>query len=265
MMVFFERRTSAAAMWARRLALFSAILLVVSTAGHRFALIETIAYLSLLGIVLALALTALLMAGLGYSRLWEYGDRGGRAATRGVLVAMLVLLPFGLGAYRFFALPALTDISTDTLDPPALQFAAAARSAGMNRVSSISQEDAELQIAFYPSATGRRYPFAVDRAHDIVVAVFQNLGWRVVNDTGMHLELQEITIEAEARSPVTGFVSDVAVRIVDEGDSSYVDIRSASRYGLHDLGDNAAKIDRFFAAIEAEVLARNAPVVQQAE
>jgi uncharacterized protein (DUF1499 family) len=265
MTVIFERRSSASAIWARRLALFSAVLLVTSTAGHRFALIGTVPFFWLLGIVAGLALVSLLLAGIGFFRLWEYGDRGGRASTRAVLIALLVLLPFALGGFRLFTLPRLTDISTDTMDPPVFRLAAANRAAGMNPIGGISREDASQQDAYYPSATGRRYPLAVDRAHDIVLAVLRNLGWRVTRNPRMEIEAGEITIEAEARSPIFGFVSDVAVRIVDEGDSSYIDVRSVSRYGLHDLGDNAAKIDRFFAAVEAEILARNAPVVQQLE
>jgi hypothetical protein len=39
-------------------------------------------------------------------------------------------------------------------------------------------------------------------------------------------------------------------------------MRSATRYGPHDLGDDAAKITRFFDALDAEVQARNAPPMQ---
>ena len=48
---------------------------------------------------------------------------------------------------------------------------------------------------------------------------------------------------------------DVAMRVTDEGTSTYVDMRSASRYGSHDLGDNAARIAAFLAELDAEVSA----------
>ena len=265
MTVIFERRSSASAIWARRLAVFSAVLLLTSTAGHRFGLVETIPFFWLLGIVCGLALTALVLAGRGFSRLWEYGDRGGRASTRAVLIALVVLLPFAVGAYRVFALPRLTDISTDPLDPPVFSFTPANRTADMKPIGAISRENAELQLAHYPWVTGRRYPLPIDRAHEIITAVLGNLGWNVTRNPQIQLEETEIAIEAVARSPIFGFVSDVAIRIVDEGETSYVDIRSVSRYGMHDLGDNAAKIARFYDGIEAEILARNAPMVQQVE
>jgi uncharacterized protein (DUF1499 family) len=262
MNVVFERRASPSAKWARRLAIFSAVLLLTATAGHRFAFVDTIPFFWLLGIVMALAIAALVLAGIGFSRLWAYGDRGGRASTRAVIVAVLVLTPFAFGGYRVFALPRLTDVSTDPFDPPAFALAHATRRAGMNRIGTFSSENAELQLSYYPSATGRRYPLLVDRAHEIVGAVLENLDWQVTSHPQLQLEVHETTIEAVARSPIFGFVSDVAIRVIDEGDTSYIDVRSVSRYGMHDLGDNAAKIARFFEAVEAQILAVNAPVVQ---
>lgn len=265
MTVIFERRSSASAIWARRLALFSAVLLVTSTAGHRFGLIASVPFLSLLGITVVLALIALVLAAVGFAMLWEYGDRGGRASTRAVLIAVAVLLPFAVAVYQLFTLPRLTDISTDTLDPPEFRRATALRTSDMNPIGRISTADADAQVAYYPAATGRRYPLPIDRAHDIVSAVLENLGWTIIRNPGLQLEANEITIEALARSPVFGFVSDVAIRIVDEGETSYVDVRSVSRYGSHDLGDNAAKVARFYDGVEAEILVRNAPIIQQAD
>jgi hypothetical protein len=46
------------------------------------------------------------------------------------------------------------------------------------------------------------------------------------------------------------------VRLTDEGTSTYVDMRSASRYGRHDLGDNAAQITAFLALLDAEMAAQ---------
>jgi uncharacterized protein (DUF1499 family) len=62
-----------------------------------------------------------------------------------------------------------------------------------------------------------------------------------------------MTIEALAHTPLLGFPVDVAVRLTDEGTSTYVDMRSASRYGRHDLGDNAARIAAFLGELDAEM------------
>jgi hypothetical protein len=39
-----------------------------------------------------------------------------------------------------------------------------------------------------------------------------------------------------------GFREDVVVRIRGDGEGSRIDVRSASRYGYHDLGGNAARV-----------------------
>jgi hypothetical protein len=262
MTILFERRSSVSAIWARRLAIFSAVLLATSTAGHRFGLVASIPFFWLLAIVAALAVCALLLAAFGFFRLWSHGDRGGRASTRATLIAIVVLLPFAVGAYRAVTLPRLIDVSTDTADPPNLSFAAADRTAGMNPVAPISADDAAAQAEAYPTLTGRRYTLTLDRMQEIVVAVAEALDWRVARNPQPLPDERAVTIEAVAPSPVFGLLSDVAIRIVDEGETTYVDMRSATRYGPHDLGDDAAKITRFFDALDAEVQARNAPPMQ---
>ena len=66
-------------------------------------------------------------------------------------------------------------------------------------------------------------------------------------------------IEALARTAILAFPVDVSIRITDEGETSYVDMRSASRYGRHDLGDNAARIAGFLTALDAAVAGAAGP------
>ena len=83
--------------------------------------------------------------------------------------------------------------------------------------------------------------------------VLANRGWRIVGPTEFPPEATEITIEAQANSPLLGFPSDVAIRLIDEDTSTYVDMRSTSRYGPHDFGDNAARIASFLAELDIEI------------
>ncbi|RUX54630.1 DUF1499 domain-containing protein, partial [Mesorhizobium sp. M7A.F.Ca.CA.002.12.1.1] len=89
-----ERQTSRAAGWSRRTAAFSLVLLLTVFVGHRFDLVETPVFLWVLGIVALLAAMALLFAGFAFSRLWNFGDRGGRDLTVGALLALLGLAPY---------------------------------------------------------------------------------------------------------------------------------------------------------------------------
>ncbi|MEX0955367.1 MAG: DUF1499 domain-containing protein [Rhizobiaceae bacterium] len=258
MAAMIERRVSTAARWSRRLALFSATLLLTSGCGHRYGAVDTISLFWLLGIVATLALVAVLLSGLGFLQLWEFGDRGGRNSTKGLLVALLVLAPFAYGAIQALTLPSLTDVSTDLVDPPTFFHACKARHPRMNPLLPFARGQADVQIAYYPEITGRRYPLAMDSTLDITRAVVDQLGWSPLGPVRTGAFGSVMTLEVAAPSPWVGIVSDATIRLIDEGEAIYVDVRSASRYGLHDLGGNAARINRFFAAVEDEIAARNA-------
>ncbi|GAB5506251.1 MAG: DUF1499 domain-containing protein [Rhizobiaceae bacterium] len=258
MAVLLERRVSTVAKWSRRTALFSAVLLITSIHGHRFGLVETISLFWLAGIVAALALLAILLAALGYFQLWEFGDRGGRNSTKGLLIALVVLLPFGWGTARLLTLPRITDVSTDLSNPPTFHHAANRRDARMNALGAFDRGNGSAQQDAYPQATGRRYPLSLDLALEIATAALSDLGWSPLGRARLGGFGGTVTLEVAAPSPWVGVVSDVAIRLMDEGDAIFVDLRSASRYGVHDLGGNAAAIARFYAAMEAEIMDRNA-------
>ncbi len=63
-------------------------------------------------------------------------------------------------------------------------------------------------------------------------------------------ELSVTYVEAVSRSLIMGFTSDVVVRIVEEDQTTLVDMRSSSRWGPHDLGSNAARITGFLRELD---------------
>lgn len=250
-----ERQVSRAAGWSRRVGAFSLVLLLTDWTGHHFGLTETPAFLWVLALVALLAALALLLAGFAFSRLWKFGDEGGRALTAGALLAALVLAPYGVVAWRVASLPALSDISTDQDDPPAL--AAVARGAGMNVPAVPTPGESRLQSQAYPLMVGHRYDLPFDEALDAVEAVVKAQGWQMEGPLPAAGDApDEVTVTALARSFVLDLPVDVAIRLAADEDSTLVDMRSAWRYGRHDLGDNAARIAAFFDALDREVAGR---------
>jgi uncharacterized protein (DUF1499 family) len=247
----FEPKTCGAALWSRRVARFSLVLFIVAGLAHRRGLLGTFDFLWVLLLVACLALAALLLVAVSFRRVWEKGDRGGGAAALAVLVSLLVLTPFGVTAVRFFLYPRLNDISTDLQDPPSLADAAKARHGHMNPVRPISREAARLQIAAYPEITGRRYGASPEDVLKAVDKVVSDKGWRVLSHPPYVDGEREYVLEAEARTMLLGFPVDVAIRLTDEGESTYVDMRSTSRYGEGDFGDNARRISNFLDALDA--------------
>ena len=250
---YLERRVSNATVWSRRVAVFSAVLFLTAGTGHRFGFLSTPDFLPVLGVVAAFAILALLFAVRALFLFWHHGGKGGSSLLFAILVSLLVLWPFGITAYHGLVLPALNDVSTDTDDPPALALAAAQRTPEMNQIEPFTPERRKLQHDNYPAATGRRYEAPISQVAEVVEEVLDNRGWRIVGSTEFPSDATEITVEAQASSLLLGFPADIAIRLIDEDTSTYVDMRSASRYGPHDFGDNAARIASFLAELDIEV------------
>jgi len=246
-----RRRQSISAKWSVRVAFLSAILFVLSGLGHRFERIETPEFLWLLAIVAGLALLAVLLSIKGFTSVWRRGDRGFPSAFWGAVIAFVVLAPFIGTLYQALALPTIYDVSTDITDPPEL-FAAEQRTERMNPLVN-DEASRGVQSSAYPQVTGRRYEGSPDRILTAVNTVISNNGWAVVQQKGEPGEDEEILLEVVARTWLLGFTSDVVIRLSDEGETTYVDMRSVSRYGIHDLGENADRITAFMAALDAEV------------
>ncbi|MET3580450.1 hypothetical protein ABID19_003488 [Mesorhizobium robiniae] len=245
------RGTSRAAGWSRRTGAFSAILLLIVLVGHRYGLVETPAFLWVLGIVALLSASALLFAGFAFSRLWNFGDRGGRDLTVGTLLALLVLVPYGIAAYRAATYPPLSDVSTDFDDPP--MFDASTRTGDMNLLSPSTPGEQRLQAEAYPLVTGRSYNLHFDRVLEAVQTVLDRRDWQLAAPFPDANGQGEVTIEALAKSFIIGLPADVAIRVIDDGDAVIVDMRSASRYGRYDLGDNADRIVSFLTELDQQI------------
>jgi hypothetical protein len=258
-----ERRTTRAAGWARRTAAFSAVLLICVWVGHHFGLVEHLAYLWVLAIVALLAAVALIFAGFAFSKLWQYGNLGGRDLTVGALIALLVLAPYGVAAYWIATYPPLRDIATDADNPLPLA-TAAERTPDMNALTEPTPGERRLQDETYPLVAGRRYDLPFDAVVDAVAAVLQRRGWRLAAPIPPADEASgELVIAAVAPSFVLELPADVAIRVVSEDDATLVDMRSASRYGRHDLGDNAARIVEFLAELDQQINGQIGPDAAQ--
>lgn len=252
---YLVRRILKSASWSRRLASFSLVLAVTAVLGHRLGMMETLPFLYVLAVVCGLASLAMLLALFAFTRFWRYGDHGGANIVVGVLLGSLVLAPYAAAAYRVFVYPQVADISTDMDDPPQLMMAAGGRTPDMNPIRPFTPEQKQLLSERYPLVTGRRYEMPFDLTLEAAQKVIDMRGWTVVRPASAAIRPGEATIEAEARTFFLCLPADVSLRLTDEGSTTYVDMRSASRFGPHDLGDNAARIASFLEELDAAVAA----------
>lgn len=240
----FERE-AATANWSLRLALLPIPLLILAGVMHRLGQIETTPFFVVIAIAWALAAMALVLGGLAMRRIWIDGLQGFGPALAGSLLALAVLAMPGYVLAEMVHWPRLADISTDPDDPPALGVLLA-----QNRQLPGVFEKSE-QVAAYPDILARHYPVSTGRVFTEAMALVQGRGWTEIVATSPDIENAYANITAVAKTLLLSLPVDVSIRILAEDGGSLVDMRSASRIGAHDLGDNARRIRAFFVDLDA--------------
>src|SRR3979490_1773098 len=124
---------SSLALWARNLAVFSVVAVLVSIIIVRFGLLEMKPALATLFGALACAGVSILDGLAAFVGIWQNGSRGlGRFLLALLMDAVVLAYPAYLGL-QYRKLPPIHDITTDPIDPPRFDALAALRTgAGPN-------------------------------------------------------------------------------------------------------------------------------------
>jgi Protein of unknown function (DUF1499) len=247
-----ERRSSLA-VWSSRLSIVSIPVLLIVAIGHRGGLMSATEAYAVMALGFSLAGLGVLAALGALDGIWRDGRKGVGPALRGLLVGLVVLsLPLA-AAWKLVNYPRLTDISTDVDDPPAFILALADRPADALPLTDPSDDEIDIQRDAYPDVVSRHYPVGPARVFDDALAIVRNRGWRLLGSQAPEEPDETGRIEAVALTPVFGFRQDVVIRIVPDGEGALVDMRSAARYGAHDLGADAERIRAFFVDLDASL------------
>ncbi|MET3844288.1 DUF1499 domain-containing protein [Bradyrhizobium sp. OAE829] len=235
---------SSLATWARNLALFSLIAVVVSIMIVRFGFLEMKPALATFFGALGLAGLSILVGLAAFAAIWQNGSRGmGRILLALLIDAAILAYPAYL-ALQYRKLPRIYDITTDSIDPPRFEALARLRAGdGTNPAVYAGLYSAEQQRVAYPDIETVELEVPAQRAYEITLALVNKRKWRVVDERPPQAR-REGRIEAIAQTMIMGFREDVSIRIKADGEDSRVDIRSASRYFDSDLGSNAARVTK---------------------
>ena len=231
------------AVWGLRLAVIAPLMMLVAGGFYRLRFVDfQIALLALAVAVLIAAVAALL--GLVGAVL---GARDGSANTKravAALVVALVALVVPLNTVRQGAgVPMIHDITTDLEDPPIFVEVPRKRMSSDNSLD-IDAEVLAAQKAYYTDIGPTMLPMAKAEAFELVREAVEASGWKV------HAQKANLGyIEATASTPFFGFRDDVVIRVTEQAGTVRVDMRSASRVGLSDLGVNAGRIRDFMEMI----------------
>jgi len=250
-----EQPPSRLAIWSRRIALFSLAATFIAIIVVRSGALEIVPALSTLGGALALAMLAILLAFGAAVSIWKDGVGGIGEAVTGLLIGLaLIAYPLYVGV-KAYKLPAIYDITTDPIDPPRFDAIARLRPRDANPVTYAGLYTAEQQRTAYSDIEPDMTNVSPQEAYNAVLKVITKRKWHVVDARPPQASApRDGLIEAIARTPILGFRDDVVVRVRSTSDGTRIDVRSASRYGRHDLGTNAARVRNLISDID-DVLA----------
>ncbi len=234
---------SASCRWTSRIGLFSVLLIIATLFLHRLFAMPTPVAFNVLGLAYmggALALITGLAALLG---IWRYGEPGGARAALGIVVgggilaAPLLLVPL---AHQY---PAINDVTTDVTDPPTFEALAAERKAPFNPARYPGAAFAKIQLAAFPDLKPLIVNRAPGEAFELVVDAMKKLRYTMVSERPPADDESSVGhIEAVDRTLILGFYDDIAARVVPDPEGARIDLRSSSRFGELDFGQNATRL-----------------------
>lgn len=229
--------------WALRLAIAAPLIAVFLVALFRAGVMDFrlpllgVAVAALLSLVALFLAAAALIGGLG-------GDGAHMQKAAIALVLSLVVLYAPLNTLRKGSgVPRIHDISTDLDNPPVFETVPGLR-AGSDNSLALNDKVQAAQKAYYTDLAPLSLSGAPADNFAAALAAAENMGWEVVASDKANGH-----IEATATTALFGFKDDVVIRLSAAKGGTRVDMRSASRVGLSDLGANAARIEAYFQAL----------------
>jgi uncharacterized protein (DUF1499 family) len=159
-------------------------------------------------------------------------------------------------------LPELNDIQT-TRQPMEFKQLAAMRPADANRIVEPDLAAAEEREKAYPDLRAMELVRSVTETFDIVHEAVKRLGWTIVLSEPPAEEPGRI--EATDRTLIMGYTDDALIRVTGDDTHAFIDVRSVSRYGIHDFGANAERIRTLFAEVKSALEKGEKTGLEQAE
>src|SRR5712671_6897477 len=234
---------SSLASWARNLAVFSVVAVLVSIIIVRQGFLEMQPALATFFGALGCAVLSILVCLAAFVAIWQNGSRGMSRILLALLIDAVVLAYPAYLALQYRRLPPIHDITTDPVDPPRFEALARLRTGdGSNTAVYAGLYSAEQQRLAYPDVETVELDVPMQRAFEVTMQLVNKRKWVVIDERAPQPPRRVGRIEAVARTPIMGFREDVSIRVTPDGEGSRVDIRSSSRYFESDLGSNAARV-----------------------
>src|SRR3954447_3679179 len=163
---------SSLASWARNLAVFAVVAVVVSILTVRFGFLEMKPALATFLGALGIAVLSILVGLAAFAAIWQNGSRGMSRILLALLIDAIVLAyPAYLGL-QYRKLPAIHDITTDPIDPPRFEALGRLRTGeGTNPAVYAGLYSAEQQRMAYPDIETLELEVPVQRAYELTLQI----------------------------------------------------------------------------------------------
>ncbi len=220
-----------------------ALIVVLSGPAHRFGLIgyRTAINALIFGAFASMGAAALAFGGMFFARPSRH-KRGMALAGAALAVSLAISVTLFVMGSNAAKVPAIHDITTDIVDPPAFHAVVGLRAPGDNSTDYAGiNKVGRYQAEAYPDLETVYLMEPVKAVFDRALAAARALGWKIDDIDRGHGR-----IEATATTFWFGFKDDVVIRVVKaEAGATALDVRSASRVGVSDIGTNAARVRAF--------------------
>ena len=235
--------------WATRLILTAWPLVVLAIIAFRVLGVQFQLPLLVVAVAVLIASVGILLLIIGQIRGGLSGDlpMSNVAAVIYFVVALVLVAPALQSFTRSLQVPPIHDVSTDPDNPPVYIVTPNLRAPHENSLE-LDAEVIAMQRAAYVDLAGVEVALTVPEATAKAARVAESMGWQITarDDEAGHME-------AMATTRLMGFKDDLVFRIQPSETGSKLDMRSASRVGLSDIGANADRIRAFVAAYQADV------------
>jgi uncharacterized protein (DUF1499 family) len=234
--------------------LLGLVLLIVVGPGYRIGLLPLAPALLCAALGFLLLVIAFLIGGIGLLAGRGRSPRTSRAAIAIVALAGLATISAGFWIARLRGAPPIHDITTDYENPPEFQdivplrqAAGAANAPEYQRTQRMNGREIDVidaQRRAYADVQPQFLPQAPVQALELAEPAAQAMKWSIVT-----VDRGDGRIEAMDTTWYFGFKDDVVIRVRPDPRGSRVDIRSASRVGVGDVGANARRIREYMAQL----------------
>src|SRR5205814_9075408 len=174
---------SSLASWARNLAVFSVVAVLVSIILVRQGFIEMQPALATFFGALGCAVLSILVGLAAFVAIWQNGSRGMSRILLALLIDAVVLGYPAYLALQYRKLPPIHDITTDPIDPPRFDALARLRTGdGTNTAVYAGLYSAEQQRRAYPDIEPVELEIAANRAYQIVQRLVNKRKWLIIDE-----------------------------------------------------------------------------------